>query len=98
MAPIGFFAEISPGRSTIPVANGFFAKVKVAVASNAMAPKVRRTIRVIMEIAGMGASFTPNTRMLFGDAKVSLQALVAEFKTTQGGRVYFEAALALSRL
>ena len=51
MVPIGFFAEISPGRSTIPVANGFFAKVKVAVASNATAPNDRRTIRVIMEIA-----------------------------------------------
>jgi NAD(P) transhydrogenase subunit beta len=26
--------------------------------------------------------FKPNTRMLFGDAKASLQALVAEFKST----------------
>ena len=25
--------------------------------------------------------FKPNTRILFGDAKASLQALVAEFKT-----------------
>ena len=26
--------------------------------------------------------FKPNTRMLFGDAKASLQALVSEFKST----------------